>query len=186
MGVAKLRTAQQAVGKSHLSTCAENTQLTNHERRPEGPTKAVVGPETTAEEAAVRTSLVAALDLPGQVPNQSLCLHREICSLCCIVKDIGMHLFTAMLSLFQQLQPVDLLLKRLFMQTPILLPEKLSTSRCLVEVVDSASTELAGDAGAVGRFGVVQHGQQQQVQLDLKGTFAAVIMVHLYSAFHLS
>lgn len=55
------------------------------------------------------------------------------------------------------------------MQTPILLPEKLSTSRCLVEVLDSASTDLAGDAGAVGRFGVVQHGQQQQAQLDLKG-----------------
>ena len=55
------------------------------------------------------------------------------------------------------------------MQMPILLPEKLSTSRCLIEVVDSASTDLAGDAGAVGRFGIVQHGQQQQAQLDLKG-----------------
>ena len=71
---------------------------------------------------------------------------------------------------FQLLQPVDWLFKRLpILQTPVLLPEKLSTSRCLVEIVDSASTDLAGDAGAVGRFGVVQHGQQQQVQLDLKG-----------------
>lgn len=71
---------------------------------------------------------------------------------------------------FQLLQPVDWLIKRLpILQTPVLLPEKLSTSRCLVEIVDSASTDLAGDAGAVGRFGVVQHGQQQQVQLDLKG-----------------
>ena len=55
------------------------------------------------------------------------------------------------------------------MQTPMLLPEKLSASRCLVEVVDSAATDLAGDAGAVGRFGVVKQGQQQQAQLDLKG-----------------
>lgn len=55
------------------------------------------------------------------------------------------------------------------MQMPIVLPEKLSTSRCLIEVVDSASTDLAGDAGAVGRFSIVQHGQQQRAQLDLKG-----------------
>lgn len=57
------------------------------------------------------------------------------------------------------------------MQVPVLLPEKLSTSRCLIEVVDSVSTDLAGDAGAVGRFSIVQHGQQQQAQLDLKGAY---------------
>lgn len=64
------------------------------------------------------------------------------------------------------------------MQTPILLPEKLSTSRCLVEVLDSASTDLAGDAGAVGRFGVVQHGQQQQAQLDLKGQPLPLVLIN--------
>ena len=64
------------------------------------------------------------------------------------------------------------------MQTPVLLPEKLSASRCLVEIVDGASTDLAGDAGAVGRFGVVQCGQQQQAQLDLKGDAAAQLSTH--------
>ncbi|KAL3155039.1 hypothetical protein ABBQ38_011559 [Trebouxia sp. C0009 RCD-2024] len=60
---------------------------------------------------------------------------------------------------------------------PIVLPEKLSTSRCLIEVVDSASTDLAGDAGAVGRFSIVQHGQQQRAQLDLKGAVYSMSVV---------
>ena len=85
----------------------------------------------------------------------------------------------------QLLQPIDCLFKCLpILQTPILLPEKLSTSRCLVEVEDSASTDLAGDAGAVGRFNVVQHGQQQQVQLDLKGAFCCNCHGYLYSVPH--
>ncbi|KAL3144571.1 hypothetical protein ABBQ32_004296 [Trebouxia sp. C0010 RCD-2024] len=62
-------------------------------------------------------------------------------------------------------------------QVPVLLPEKLSTSRCLIEVVDSVSTDLAGDAGAVGRFSIVQHGQQQQAQLDLKGAVYSMTVV---------
>ena len=52
------------------------------------------------------------------------------------------------------------------MQIPVMLPEKLSASRCLIEVEEDATTDLAGDAGAVGRFGIVRHGQ---AQLDLKG-----------------
>lgn len=55
------------------------------------------------------------------------------------------------------------------MQIPVLLPEKLSVSRCLVEVEDATSTDLAGDAGAVGRFAMSTHGHLQQAQLDLKG-----------------
>lgn len=55
------------------------------------------------------------------------------------------------------------------MQIPVLLPEKLSVSRCLVEVEDATSTDLAGDAGAVGRFATSTHGHLQQAQLDLKG-----------------
>ena len=162
---AQLHNKLKAVSKSHLSTCADNTQLTNHERRPEGPTTAVVDLELTAEEAAVRTSLVAALDLPGQVPHLNLCLH---CSLCCIVEG---HWHASVHCHAVPLSATAACGLGVAMQTPILLPEKLSTSRCLVEIVDNASTDLAGDAGAVGRFSVVQHGQQQQVQLDLKGTF---------------
>jgi len=56
-------------------------------------------------------------------------------------------------------------------QIPVLLPEKLTASRCLVEVEDGTSTDLAGDAGAVGRFAVATHGQLQQAQLDLKGIY---------------
>lgn len=44
-----------------------NTQLSSHEHRPEGPSRNDPGPEYTQEEAAVRSSLVAALELPGQV-----------------------------------------------------------------------------------------------------------------------
>ena len=55
------------------------------------------------------------------------------------------------------------------MQIPVLLPEKLSTIRCLLEVEDSTSTDLAGDAGAVGRFGLVKEDSHQRAQLDLKG-----------------
>ncbi|KAL0051772.1 hypothetical protein WJX82_001883 [Trebouxia sp. C0006] len=54
-------------------------------------------------------------------------------------------------------------------EIPVLLPEKLSALKCLVEVEDGTSTDLAGDAGAVGRFAVTRHSEQQQVQLDLKG-----------------
>ncbi len=59
------------------------------------------------------------------------------------------------------------------MQIPVLLPEKLSTLRCLVEVEDGTSTDLAGDAGAVGRFAMTRHSERQQAQLDLKGAFAS-------------
>ena len=59
------------------------------------------------------------------------------------------------------------------MQIPVLLPEKLSALKCLVEVEDGTSTDLAGDAGAVGRFAVTRHSEQQQVQLDLKGAFGS-------------
>ena len=54
-------------------------------------------------------------------------------------------------------------------QIPVLLPEKLSMTRCLLEVEDGTSTDLAGDAGAVGRFGIIKEDNQQQAQLDLKG-----------------
>ena len=55
------------------------------------------------------------------------------------------------------------------MQIPVLLPEKLSMTRCLLEVEDGTSTDLAGDAGAVGRFGIIKADNQQRAQLDLKG-----------------
>ena len=54
-----------------MSPGADNSQLTDHERRPEGPSKAD-GCVGTAGEAAVKTSMVAALDLPGQVPHPSV------------------------------------------------------------------------------------------------------------------
>ena len=59
------------------------------------------------------------------------------------------------------------------MQIPVLLPEKLSALKCLVEVEDGTSTDLAGDAGAVGRFAVTRHSEQQQAQLDLKGALGS-------------
>ena len=46
---------------------ADGTQLSGHKQRPEGPARHSPGPDLTQEEAAVRTSLVAALDLAGQV-----------------------------------------------------------------------------------------------------------------------
>lgn len=55
------------------------------------------------------------------------------------------------------------------MQIPVSLPEKLSMNRCLMEVEDAASADLAGDAGAVGRFGTIKEDQHQQALLDLKG-----------------
>ncbi|KAL3144570.1 hypothetical protein ABBQ32_004296 [Trebouxia sp. C0010 RCD-2024] len=119
--------APQQTDSSPNSDKIEDTQLTNHERRPEGPSKADDGAKLDVEKAVVKPSLVIASDLPGQVP--------------------------------------------------VLLPEKLSTSRCLIEVVDSVSTDLAGDAGAVGRFSIVQHGQQQQAQLDLKGAVYSMTVV---------
>lgn len=51
-----------------LSFHAENTQLSNHERRPEGPSKPEADAATSAEQA-VRSSLVVASDLPGQVSH---------------------------------------------------------------------------------------------------------------------
>ena len=59
------------------------------------------------------------------------------------------------------------------MQIPVLLPEKLSALKCLVEVEDGTSTDLAGDAGAVGRFAMTRHSEQQQAQLDLKGALGS-------------
>ncbi|DBA87953.1 TPA: hypothetical protein ACH3X1_004938 [Trebouxia sp. C0004] len=54
-------------------------------------------------------------------------------------------------------------------EIPVLLPEKLSAFKCLVEVEAGTSTDLAGDAGAVGRFAMTRHSERQQAQLDLKG-----------------
>lgn len=59
-------------------------------------------------------------------------------------------------------------------QIPVMLPEKLSASRCLIEVEEDATTDLAGDAGAVGRFGIVRHGQ---AQLDLKGQVYSMTVI---------
>ena len=63
------------------------TQLSSHEQRPEGPLRDDAGFEITQEEAAVRTSLVAALDLPGQVQLATTCtsskLHVRLMSACC-------------------------------------------------------------------------------------------------------
>ena len=77
MGVVKLHshTKLKAVSRCVVLLDAETTQLTDHARRPEGPPEIDVGLESTAAEAAVRTSLVAALDLPGQVLHLPLCLH---------------------------------------------------------------------------------------------------------------
>lgn len=98
---------------------AASTEHSSHRHRPTGPISPTGIPLLVPKQAAVAASLVAAPDLPGEIP--------------------------------------------------VLLPEKLSALKCLVEVEDGTSTDLAGDAGAVGRFAMTRHSERQQAQLDLKG-----------------
>lgn len=78
-----------------MSLGADNSQLTGHERRPEGPSKAD-GCLGTTGEAAVKTSMVAALDLPGQVPHPSVLRLRGgllalLAVMHCLMTCTGMH-----------------------------------------------------------------------------------------------
>ncbi|DBA70196.1 TPA: hypothetical protein ACH3X2_012110 [Trebouxia sp. C0005] len=98
---------------------AASTEHSSHTHRPAGPTPQSEISLLVSKQAAVAAPLVAAPELPGEIP--------------------------------------------------VLLPEKLSALKCLVEVEDGTNTDLAGDAGAVGRFATTRHSQQQQAQLDLKG-----------------
>lgn len=72
----------------------EDTQLTNHERRPEGPSKADDGAKLDVEKAVVKPSLVIASDLPGQVqlgtPNpHSLCFKVSLTMPAVLLAAIG-------------------------------------------------------------------------------------------------
>ncbi|GAB4814461.1 hypothetical protein N2152v2_001507 [Parachlorella kessleri] len=56
-------------------------------------------------------------------------------------------------------------------EMPLMLPEKLPQNKVLIELesIEGGATDLAGDAGAVGRILVRGPAGDQQVQIDLKG-----------------
>jgi hypothetical protein len=63
-------------------------------------------------------------------------------------------------------------------EVPLILPEKLSRAKLVVELEpskDGHATDLAGDAGAVGRFMVSGPPSNETVRLDLKG--AALLLL---------
>lgn len=70
-----------------LSLYAETTQLSDHERRPEGPLKPEANAATRAEQA-VRSSLVVASDLPGQVSHPLLFAWRLVLY---VLESTGRH-----------------------------------------------------------------------------------------------
>ena len=84
-----------------LSVDTGGTQLTDHERRPEGPSKTDNGAKLAAEKADVRPSLVIASDLPGQVHlgiscPQSPCLQMSVTMpavMPCLLAAIGRDAF---------------------------------------------------------------------------------------------
>lgn len=56
-------------------------------------------------------------------------------------------------------------------EIPVMLPEKLVRAKVIVELepTDGGATDLAGDAGAVGRFLVAGPSGEEEIKIDLKG-----------------